>query len=74
MSPQAGRWPGRLLFFEGVFDLLTGVFEIGLRLVALALILGIPVAGHLADRFLGLTAEVLCLVLRLIRTAHSICS
>ena len=70
--PQVGRWPAVL--FEGVFDFFTGVFEIGLRLVALALIFGVLVAGHLADRFLGLTAEVLYLVLRLIRTAHSTCS
>jgi hypothetical protein len=33
------------------------VFEVEVRLIALALILGALVAGDLADRFLGLTAK-----------------
>ena len=65
------RWTRGDLFFEGVLDLFAGVFEVGLRLVALALIFSALVAGDLADRFLSLAAEVLGLVLRLIRTAHS---
>src|ERR1700730_14308517 len=62
------------LLFEGVFDFLAGVFEAGFRLIALALILGALVAGDLADRFLRLTAKILGLILRLIHTAHSVCS
>ena len=34
-----------LLLFEGVLNLLAGVFEVGLRLVALALIFSALVAG-----------------------------
>ena len=64
----------RHLLFEGVLDLFAGVFEVGLRLVALALIFGAPVAGDLADRFLSLAAQILGLILRLIRTAHSVSS
>src|SRR6185312_12921599 len=64
----------RHLLFEGVLDLFAGVFEVGLRLVALALIFSALVAGDLADRFFGLAAKVLGLVLRLIRTAHSVSS
>src|SRR6478735_10919012 len=59
------------LLFEGVLDLLAGVFEVGLRLVALALIFSALVAGDLADRFLSLAAQILGLILRLIRTAHN---
>src|SRR6202051_5347122 len=62
------------LLFEGVVDFLAGVFEAGFRLIALALILGALVTGDLADRFLRLTAKILGLILRLIRTAHSVCS
>jgi hypothetical protein len=47
-----------LLLFEGVLNLLAGVFEVGLGLVALALIFSALVAGELADRFLGLTAKL----------------
>jgi SAM-dependent methyltransferase len=64
----------RHVIFERVFDLLAGVFEVGLRLVGLAVIFSALVAGDLADRFFGLTDKVLDLVLRLIRTAHGICS
>src|SRR6476620_12652132 len=66
------RWTRRDLFFEGILDLLAGVFEVGLRLVALALIFSALVAGDLADRFLSLAAQILGLILRLIRTAHSV--
>jgi hypothetical protein len=52
----------RHVLFEGVLDLLAGVFEVGLGLVALALIFGALVAGDPADRFLGLTAKLLGLV------------
>ena len=47
--------------------------------VAMSPVCGLPsffsalVAGELADRFLGLTAKLFELVLRLIRTAHSVC-
>jgi hypothetical protein len=64
----------RQLLFEGVLDLLAGVFEVGLRLVAVALIFSALVAGDLADRFLSLAAQILGLILRLIRTAHSVSS
>ena len=55
------REPGRhpfymetrhLLLFEDVLNLLADVFEVGLHLVALALIFSALVAGNLADRFL----------------------
>src|SRR5664279_2510666 len=62
-----------LLLLEGVLNLLAGVFEVGLRLVALALIFSALVAGDLADRFLDLAAKLVELVLRLILTAHSVC-
>src|SRR5664279_5906629 len=61
-----------LLLFEGVLDLLAGVFEVGLRLVALALIFSALVAGDLADRFLDLAAKLVELVLRLILAAHCV--
>ena len=44
----------RHVIFDRVFDLLAGVFEVGLRLVGLALVFNALVAGDLADRFLGL--------------------
>jgi hypothetical protein len=43
-----------------------------LRLFALALVFSALVAGNLAERFLGLTAKILDLVLRLIRIAHGV--
>src|SRR5664279_2341001 len=63
-----------LLLLEGVLNLLAGVFEVGLRLVALALIFSALVAGDLADRFLDLAAKLVELVLRLILAAHCVCS
>ena len=62
------------LFLEGVFYLLTGIFEVGLRLIAPALVAGLSVTGDIAERFLRLTAEVLRLVLGLIRCAHYVIS
>src|SRR6476660_7662269 len=53
-----------------VFDLLAGVLEAGLRLVGLAFVLGALVAADPARCLLGLTADVLDLVLRLVDTTH----
>jgi hypothetical protein len=64
----------RHIIFECVFDLLAGVFVVGLRLFGLALVFSALVAGDPADCFFGLTDKILDLVLRLIRTAHGVCS
>ena len=63
---------GFLKLLAGLFNLLAGVFEVRLRLFALALMFSALVAGYLAERFLGLTAKILDLVLRLIRITHSV--
>ena len=51
-----------------------GVLHLALGLVGLAFGLQLLVAGDLADRFFGLAAQILGLVLRLIRTAHRVSS
>ena len=63
--------PSARLFLEGVFNLFTGIFDVGLRLVAPALIPSALITSDVAKRLLGLATEVLCFVLRLIRTAHN---
>src|SRR5271157_4060951 len=63
---------GFLKLLAGFLNLLAGVFEVRLRLFALALMFSALVAGNLAERFLGLTAKILDLVLRLIRITHSV--
>ena len=46
------------LFLEGVLHLFAGVLQAGLRLVAPALVLGVIIAGGLADGFLGPAAQI----------------
>src|SRR6185436_3790464 len=72
VSRQGGN--GSCLLSEGVLDLLASAFEVGLPLVVLAPDLSAPVAGDPADRFFGLAAKLLRLVLGLIRCAHCVCS
>jgi hypothetical protein len=62
------------LLLEGVLDLLAGIFEAGLRLVSPALVASPGVAGEIADRFLRLSAEIVDLVLCLVRCAHNVIS
>ena len=49
-------------FLERVFDFLAGVFEAGLGLVGLSALLDVPIMSQLAQRLLGLPAEVVDLV------------
>src|SRR5215212_9775541 len=58
---MAGRFHFRLAL-ERVLDLLARVLEARLRLVDLALVLGAPVSGHLAQSFFRLAAYVVDLV------------
>jgi hypothetical protein len=74
LLPEADYRGYGCLLLEGVLDLLAGAFELRLRLVVLAPVFGAPVAGDPADHFFGLTAELLGLVLGLIRCAHCVCS
>src|SRR5690348_4229467 len=60
----------RVSVLEGVLDLLAGLLEVGLRLVALALSLQLVVAGDVADALLGLAAEVFHLVVDLVVETH----
>lgn len=66
-----GNRPGVMrLLLERVLDLLAGVLEARLRLVAATLVLGRPVTGRPSQGFLGLAAEVFDLVLRFVGAAH----
>src|ERR1700756_2482785 len=67
----AGRFRARLLL-EGVLHLLARIFEAGLRLVNLALVLGVLVTGDLAHRLFGLAAQVVDLVLQFVFGAHAL--
>src|ERR1700676_1647901 len=58
------------LLLEGVLHLLARIFQAGLRLVNLALILGALVIGELADGFFGLAAPVIDLVTDFVSGTH----
>src|SRR5664280_535080 len=60
------------LLLEAVLDLLAGVFEVGLALVALTFRLPALVAGGPAGQFLDLTREPLELVVGLVEEAHDL--
>src|SRR4029450_4920617 len=55
---------------ERVLDFLTGLLEVGLRLVPLSLGLELLVIGGLSETFLGLAEPTLSLVLRLVLRGH----
>src|SRR6478735_9244564 len=64
-----GRPAGSVLG-EGVLDLVSGLLEVRLDLVALALVLQLLVAGQLADAFLDLAADLFALVVGLVANSH----
>src|SRR3954451_25487330 len=67
-SGSRSGWCGLLL--EGVLDLLAGLLEVGLALVALALSLEVLVVGGVAERLLRLAEHALALVGHLVVVTH----
>jgi hypothetical protein len=55
---------------EGVFHLLTGIFQIGLRLIPLASVLGTPVPSDPADALFGPAAPILNFVSQSVFDGH----
>jgi len=58
------------LALERVFDLLAGILQVCLCLVDLAFVLGVLIAGDLAEALFSLAAQVVDLVAGLISGAH----
>src|ERR1700754_2107592 len=69
--PSYGIGPSGLLL-EGVLHLLASIFQTGLRLVQLPLVLGAVVTGELAGGFLSLAAHVVDLVAQFVFGAHAL--
>jgi hypothetical protein len=65
-------WSMAWLFLEGVLHLLTGILQAGLSLIRPAFVLGVVIAGGLADCLFGLAAHILDLVLQLVFFAHAL--